>query len=157
MNVSYTYRTQDETVAWARAIGAHLRGGEVIELAGDLGSGKTTITHGLVEGTGSTDRATSPTFTVQREYHVPPKPGRRLRTIVHVDLYRLPDIGLMAHELADVIGDPTVCVVIEWADRAGHVLPAERLTVQLTATGEQERQVNVQYPDSLKYVLEDRQ
>lgn len=154
MNVSYIFHDPASTLAWARMVGARLRGGEIIELAGDIGSGKTTLTHGLAEGAGSLDRTASPTFTVQREYRVPAKPNRSLRTIIHVDLYRLSDIGLMAHELADSIGDPATCVVIEWAEQAGHVLPTERLTVQMIAVGEQDRRLSVQCPDTLNYLLE---
>lgn len=135
-------------------MGARLRGGEVIELVGDLGSGKTTFTRGLVEGAGSTDIVASPTFTLRKEYHVPPKPGKTLRIIAHIDLYRLHDAGLMAHELADSMEDPTTTVVIEWADVAAHVLPEGRLTLRLMATGEQTREIDAQCPDNLAYLLE---
>lgn len=154
MNISYVFQSQADAVAWAGAIGRRLRGGEIIELVGDLGSGKTTLTRGLVKGTGSTDRVASPTFTLRKEYHVPASSGRQLRTIVHVDLYRLPDAGLMAHELADAMGDPTVCIVIEWASLVADILPDERLKVQLTAIGEQARRIAVQCPSNLGYLLE---
>ncbi len=156
MNVqmSYTVRSEAETERWAHDVGSRLKGGEVIELVGDLGSGKTTLTRGVVRGTGSIDHVSSPTFTISKQYNVPEKPARALRNIVHADLYRLPDPGLMAHELADTIGDPTVTLVVEWAEAAAHVLPAERLIIHLSTESEYERRIEAQCPDSLSYLLE---
>lgn len=154
-HVSKTSKSPDETETIGRRLGARLRGGEVIELVSDLGGGKTTLTRGIVAGTGSQGRVASPTFTLTKQYDVPAKPDNNLRSILHADLYRLQDAGLMTHELQDVIGDPQTTLIIEWADVAAGVLPDDRLTITLAATTETEREIRIDYPPSLAYLVDE--
>lgn len=90
----------------------------------------------------------SPTFTLSKVYE-----ARELE-IHHFDFYRLGDAGLMTHELADIIGDPKVVLVVEWADVVQRVLPDERLTIHLSRTGDESRSLEFGVPDSLGYVME---
>jgi tRNA threonylcarbamoyladenosine biosynthesis protein TsaE len=96
-------------------LGKLLRGGEVIELISDLGGGKTTFVRGVAKGAGSKDRVSSPTFTVSKVYEA------SNFDIHHFDFYRLEEAGLLAHELADYIGDPKSVVIIEWGKIVEHV------------------------------------
>lgn len=130
------------------SIGARLRGGEVIELASDLGGGKTTFTRGLVRGAGSEDAVSSPTFTISKVYQ-----ARNLQ-IHHFDLYRLDEAGLMAHEISELQDDPNAVLVLEWAGVAKSILPKERIQIQFQATGETERTITIMYPQSLAYLIE---
>ena len=98
----------DDTLRLAKGIGANLKGGEIFELIGDLGSGKTTFVTGLVLGAGSKDAVSSPTFMVKKEYSTP-----NLK-IYHFDFYRLDSSDLIVHELADLSSQPNAVVVIEW-------------------------------------------
>jgi len=125
-----------------------LRGGEVIELVSDLGGGKTTLVHGLARGIGSNDHVSSPTFKISNEY------SSDNLTLHHFDFYRLNDPGVVAHELHDVMDDPKAVVVVEWSNIVQHVLPEDRLTINLKATGENARQITITYSDSLKYLVE---
>lgn len=120
------------------AIGRRLNGGEVIELVSDLGGGKTQLVRGLARGIGSRDAVQSPSFTISRIYK-----GKGLE-IHHFDFHRLDDPGLMKHELADVIGEKTIVVAVEWADRVSDVLPADRLIIRLAAIDENEREIDLQ-------------
>jgi tRNA threonylcarbamoyladenosine biosynthesis protein TsaE len=140
--------SSESTETLAERVGSNLRGGEVIELVSDLGGGKTTFTRGLVRGTGSLDRVASPTFTISREYKAPQF------TITHFDFYRLNQAGVVADELAEVIGDPAYVVVVEWGEIVHDVLPPDRLTVRLQLTGKDTRQITFEYPDKLAYLLE---
>jgi len=140
--------SSDQTEQLAAKLGANLRGGEVIELVGDLGGGKTTFTRGLVRGTGSNDKVGSPTFTLSREYAAPNF------TVAHFDFYRLNEAGIVADELAEVIRDPTYVVVVEWGDIVHDVLPENRLTLRLAQTGEDTRKLTFEYPPELAYILE---
>lgn len=137
-----------DTEALGAKIGANLRGGEVIELISDLGGGKTTLTRGLVRGAGSKDRVASPTFTISREYQAPNF------TIAHFDFYRLGEAGIVADELAELVGDPTYVVVVEWGDVAKDVLPADRLTIRLSQTANDERTIVCTCTPALEYVLQ---
>lgn len=125
-----------------------MRGGEVIELASDLGGGKTTFTRGLARGAGSQDRVASPTFTISREY-VAPK-----FTITHFDFYRLGEAGIVGDEFEEIIGDPAYVTVAEWSGVVQDVLPEQRLTVQITQMGDDKRELTFTWPKTLDYVME---
>lgn len=119
----------------------------MIELAADLGGGKTAFVKGLSQGAGSADQVTSPTFTLRNEYQA----GEL--TIYHFDFYRLSEPGIMADELAEMVGDPKAVVVVEWADVVEDVLPPERLTINLQITGEDSRELTFRYPEKLTYLI----
>lgn len=139
----------EQTEKLAETIGTRLRGGEVLELVSDLGGGKTTFTRGLVRGAGSLDRVASPTFTISREYTAPQF------TIAHFDFYRLGEAGIVADELQELIHDPAYVKVVEWGEIVHDVLPAERLTVQISQTGDDTREITFSCPESLEYLVKD--
>ena len=120
-------------------LGVLLRGGEIIELIGDVGAGKTTLTKGIGEGLGVTEDVQSPSFTISRVYE-----GRDALRLAHYDFYRLHDAGIMAHDLEEAIGDPETVTVIEWADIAQGVLPIERLTIHITSPTEAKRELQIE-------------
>ena len=75
--------TTDEMEMLGQQIGQRLRGGEIIELVGDVGAGKTTFTRGLAKGLAIHDNITSPSFTINCNYT-----GRDGLTLRHYDFYR---------------------------------------------------------------------
>lgn len=129
-------------------MGKALRGGEVIELVSDLGGGKTTFVRGLARGADSKDKVASPTFTISKVYQTDKF------EIHHFDFYRLHEAGIVADELSEVIGDPKVVVVIEWAEVVHHVLPDKRLTIKFSQTPEGDRQLDFAAAGGLEYLLE---
>jgi tRNA threonylcarbamoyladenosine biosynthesis protein TsaE len=138
-----------QTEQIAVSIGARLRGGESIELVSDLGGGKTTFTRGLARGAGSNDVVSSPTFTISKVYNAPDF------QIHHFDFYRLPNAGLASHEVEDLLGDSRVVLVVEWGGVVDHVLPEERITIDIKRTGDDSRELLITYPDELSYLMED--
>jgi tRNA threonylcarbamoyladenosine biosynthesis protein TsaE len=128
-------------------IGELLRGGEVIELKSDLGGGKTTFTRGLVAGTGSTDDVASPTFTISKVYLAPNF------AIHHFDFYRLNEPGIVAHELQEIIDEPTVVIVIEWGDIVADVLPTNHITIELSQLSYNDRQITINIPERFAYLI----
>lgn len=127
--------------------GRRLRGGEMIELIGDLGSGKTAFVRGLVRGMGSDDQVRSPSFTLSNQYRA----GKL--TLHHFDFYRLKEPGIMARELAEILEDPHAIVVVEWGGIAEAILPQDRLTVRIRPTGDTSRQFQFSCPNNLKYLV----
>ena len=123
---------------FGRTIGAALRGGEVLELIGDVGTGKTTRTKGLAEGLAISEPVQSPTFTISRVYAA--RDGLHLH---HYDFYRLGEAGIMAEDVNEVMHDPVAVTVIEWSGAVSDVLPADRLQISIHATDENERNVTV--------------
>lgn len=133
----------------AQRLGGLLRGGEVIELVGDVGAGKTTFTKGLALGLGIDDDVQSPTFTISRVYK-----GRDALTMTHYDFYRLSDAGILKDELAESISDKTNITVIEWAGLVEGVLPDGRLRIEIITTGENTRTLMFETKDeSIKQAL----
>ena len=124
--------------ALGRAIGQALTGSEVIELVGDVGAGKTTLTKGLAEGLVITEPIQSPTFTISRVYDA--RDGLRL---CHYDFYRLGEAGIMGDEISEMMQEDLTITVIEWAGAVNEVLPSDRLVITITATTETERQLEV--------------
>lgn len=125
-------------------IARRLKGGEIIELVGDIGAGKTTLTKGIAAGLGVTDDVQSPSFTISRTYET----DSNLQ-IVHYDFYRLSDPGILAAELQDAIGNSKVIVIVEWADVVKDVLPEEHITISIESPSEQSRDVYINPSDLL--------
>lgn len=117
-----------QTRAFGEKLGRLLKGGEVIELVGDVGAGKTSLTKGIALGLGIDEDVQSPTFTISRQYH-----ARDGLTLAHYDFYRITDAGIMADELHETVGDDKVIVVVEWSGVVQDVLPADRIKITITA------------------------
>ena len=109
------------------------RAGDTIALRGDLGAGKTSFARFLIEalqGQGARDgdgEIPSPTFALLQEYDTARMP------IAHFDLYRLRD----ASELEEIGFDDATSralVLVEWPERAGEALPADRIELALAET-----------------------
>ena len=118
----------DELVAFGDALGQAARDALpcVITLAGDLGTGKTTLTRAIGRGFGVLEPVTSPTFALVHEYHVASSDR-----LFHLDLYRITG----PHELANIGWEMLLAeralLVIEWPDRAGDLIPPGAFAVAL--------------------------
>ena len=127
-----TSTSPEETRSIGRALGAAARPGTLIALIGPLGAGKTVLAKGIAQGLGVTSVVHSPTFVLMNEHR-----GRL--PFYHLDAYRLndPEEALVAGLLDDrQAGGVTV---VEWADRLSDWLPDERLELELTPNGLEDR------------------
>ena len=131
----------EATAAAGRALGRCLQAGDIVGLHGDLGAGKTQFARGVSEGLAADPRfpVCSPTFTLINEH-----PGRL--TLYHIDLYRLTGIDEMLEiGLFDLLDSesPGVCLV-EWMERLGDELPAQRLDLAFQIVGDDRRELRVE-------------
>lgn len=150
MKKTFVIDSTEEMLAFGKQIGSRLQGGEVFELAGDVGTGKTSFVKGLALGMGIGEVVQSPSFTISRVYDAPK--GRLLR---HYDFYRLSEPGIMRDELAEALASKTDITAIEWDDTVSDLLPADRtLCLRLAYAGEMVRQVELTLPKSLLYIVE---
>jgi len=119
-------KSAEDTRALAFELSQLARAGDIIVLAGDLGTGKTVFAQGFARGLGVTETVTSPTFMLVRPY------DGRLR-LLHADVYRLDhlrevvDLGLV-----EQLDDQAAVALVEWGDLAEPVLPADFLEVRFT-------------------------
>ena len=114
-------------------LGARLAGGatagRVLHLRGDLGSGKTTLVRGLLRALGWSGRVKSPTYTLVEVYAV-----SRLN-LYHFDFYRFEDRAEWLNSgFRDYFNPDSVCIV-EWPERAGDLIKAPDLDIQLAFDG----------------------
>lgn len=117
-------KAAEDTKELASALASLAKPGDLILLAGDLGSGKTTFAQGFGAGLGVQEPIVSPTFTLVRTY-----PGRL--TLVHCDVYRLDHLQeVIDLGLSELLDDGGVAL-IEWGDMAAPTLPADFLEVRL--------------------------
>ncbi len=121
-----------------RRLGEQLEGGDVIGLAGELGSGKTCLVQGIARGLGVDPEipVTSPTFTLVGEY-----PGRVL--LRHADFYRVESYARLEDAGFDDLLDSDAVLVVEWPERFPEALPAERLDIRIALVSESERRLHV--------------
>ena len=131
-------KSEQETKDLATKIGSLLKGGEVFELAGDVGAGKTTFVKGLAKGLKIEDDIQSPSYTISRLYDA--RDGLQL---VHYDFYRLTEAGIMANEVAEMVRDEKTVTVIEWADIIEGILPENRFRIRLESPSENIRLIHL--------------
>jgi len=126
----------EETEALAADLAARLDRGDVVTVAGELGTGKTTFVRGACTALGVRERVTSPTYTIGHRYHAP---GGE---ISHLDLYRF--AGMSPAEWGDLepYFDDAIAFV-EWPEAGAGVVPEPRYRVHLRHAGEARRVVSI--------------
>lgn len=130
----------EETIAWGREFAKRVNAPALILLTGDLGSGKTTLTKGIVSGLGAAneDDVTSPTFTLVHVYGKQPQ-----AKVYHADLYRIEtfhDFETLGME--DMFATPSVAI-LEWSERFPLQSPWPQLRVRLEHLGGDARRITV--------------
>ncbi len=115
---------EQATARFAADIACALEPGDLVTLSGDLGAGKTTFARALIRYLAGDDavEVPSPSFTLLQTYALPRFP------LVHADLYRLSGAAELSELGFDDLPENAV-VLIEWADRAAGLLPADRLDI----------------------------
>ncbi|MEW6750392.1 MAG: tRNA (adenosine(37)-N6)-threonylcarbamoyltransferase complex ATPase subunit type 1 TsaE [Candidatus Latescibacterota bacterium] len=147
LGVNVVTRSPEET----RALGAELAGtlepGDVVALYGDLGSGKTCLAQGICAGLAVAGPVTSPTFILINEYRGVLR-GATI-PVYHLDLYRLRS----PEELENLGAEEYLCgqgvSLVEWAERAGDLLPSRRYEASLEYVDVSERRIHIRPPSPL--------
>ena len=130
-------KSADDTRELAAAMAGLARPGDVLLLAGELGTGKTVFAQGFGRGLGVEEQVTSPTFTLMRTYE-----GRL--TLVHADVYRLDHLQEVVDLALPELLDEGGVAVVEWGDVAAAVLAPDFLEVCLEqGAGDDDRLVTL--------------
>src|SRR3989338_6974105 len=144
-------RSLTETAVFASEVLANLvkkdrqnKSATVVDLTGDLGSGKTTFTQAAARALGIRAPVQSPTFVIMKTYAIPKKwqgspltfgkgdpwvwPWRRL---VHIDCYRLDKADDLFHlDWNELVTDPENLILVEWPERVGDLLSSPTLKIK---------------------------
>lgn len=139
MSISLITRSPEETQQLGRKVGKLLKKGDIVALAGELGSGKTCLAKALLEGLNvlETYKGSSPSFVLINEYK-----GRV--PVYHFDIYRLSnvkeiiDLGYEEYFYGEGV------TVIEWADKIEELLPEDCIRIYLKILGEKEREIKIE-------------
>ena len=127
----------EETVVWGRAFAKSLQAPVLVLLSGELGSGKTTLTKGIVAGLNAAeeDEVTSPTFTLLHEYGAGGK-------VFHGDLYRVESFhDFETLGLEDIFAKPAI-VILEWSEKFPLKTEWPQIRVRLEHLGGDARRIS---------------
>jgi len=136
--MEFITNSSEETIAKGREIAEKLRAPVLLLLSGDLGSGKTTLTKGIVSGLGAAkeEEVTSPTFTLVHVFNNPCK-------VYHVDLYRVENFqGLESLGLEDALSEQAI-IIIEWSERFSFRSDWPRVEIHLEHVGGDSRRIAI--------------
>ena len=128
--------SSEETTSWGREFAKRLAAPVIVLLTGDLGSGKTTLTKGIVAGLGvaGEDEVTSPTFTLVHVY------GKAAK-VFHADLYRIESFhDFETLGLEDVFANPAI-VILEWSERFPLQTPWPQVRIRMEHGGGDARRI----------------
>jgi tRNA threonylcarbamoyladenosine biosynthesis protein TsaE len=129
----------EATIAWGRKLAERLNAPVLVMLAGELGSGKTTLTKGIVAGlaAGTEEEVTSPTFTLVHEYGS----GKR---VFHGDLHRVESFhDFETLGLEDVFAEPAI-LILEWSEKFPLKAPWPQFRVRLEHMGGDTRRITLE-------------
>jgi tRNA threonylcarbamoyladenosine biosynthesis protein TsaE len=132
-------RSAEETTRWGKEFAKRLAPPILLLLSGDLGTGKTTLTKGIVAGLGaaSEDEVTSPTFTLVHVY------GTDASKVYHGDLYRVDSChDFETLGLEDVFAEPAI-LILEWSEKFPLESPWPQIRVRLEHLGGDARRISV--------------
>ncbi len=139
MDFTTILNSPDETIEFGRRLGSQLKGGEVVAICGQLGSGKTHLIKGIAAGAGAKDskHVNSPTFVIVNEYT-----GRL--DIYHIDAYRLDSVSEFEMLGFDDFCYPQSVVLIEWADKVESVLQTlDYIRIELEHASKTKRTIHI--------------
>lgn len=153
MRKEFVTTSAKQTQKLGELLAQELKGGAVICLTGELGSGKTTFTQGLLKGLKVAGPYTSPTFLVIKNYKKEfpisksqfPKKSKKLKSeiqnIYHIDTYRVTAKDILNLGWEEITADKNNIVIVEWADRIKKIIPKNCLWIKFKWIGEKERRI----------------
>ena len=131
--------SEKETIELGKKIAYSLKKGMIIVLTGDLGSGKTKLTEGILTYFGLQEEISSPTFTIVNEYNA------KEFKIFHFDVYRLSDVDEFFAIGGEEYFEKGVSIV-EWGEMIEEILPQDyiKITFSRDLENENTREINIE-------------
>ena len=123
--------SEEETKLIGRKFAKDLKKGDVIVLTGDLGSGKTKFTEGVLQFFGLENEISSPTLNIVNEY------VNRDVNVYHFDVYRLEDEDEFYAIGGEEYFEKGICL-IEWGEMIESALPNKYIQISFSRNLEDE-------------------
>lgn len=118
----FVSHSEEDTINFASNFASKLNNHSIIVLSGDLGSGKTKFTEGILKYFGLEDEISSPTFTIVNEYDA------NNQKIYHFDLYRLSDVDEFYAIGGEEYLQNGICI-FEWGEMIENILPSNYIKI----------------------------
>ncbi|MDP1845347.1 MAG: tRNA (adenosine(37)-N6)-threonylcarbamoyltransferase complex ATPase subunit type 1 TsaE [Candidatus Moranbacteria bacterium] len=165
-----TFITGDskQTRKLGELLAGELRGSEIICLMGELGSGKTTFSQGVLKGLGAKGPYTSPSFLVMKHYkkefsifnfqfsnnsqiskskkqkkYKIPDTKYKILNIYHIDAYRVGSKDVLDLGWEEIVTGESNVVIVEWAERIRRIIPKNAIWIKFRHKGGKEREIMI--------------
>jgi len=135
-----TIKSADDTRALGVKLALTFKGGEIICLRGDLGTGKTTFAQGILRALGVEGPYTSPTFIVIKQYKIKNNKSR-IRNVYHLDTYRVEVEDVLELSWEEMVADEDNVIIIEWPNKMKELIPPDALWIDFEWLDENERKI----------------
>lgn len=126
---NFVSHSENDTIKFADEFASKLDAHSIIVLSGDLGSGKTKFTEGILKHFGLEDEVSSPTFTIVNEY------DSKDFKIFHFDLYRLADVDEFYAMGGEEYLQNGLCI-FEWGEMIEEILQTHYIKITFSRDGE---------------------
>jgi len=156
MKKTFITDNSEQTRKLGERLASELRGGKIICLTGELGSGKTTFSQGVLRGLGAKEPYTSPTFVVMKQYKLKAQNLKRKATVkssklsenkiekvFHLDCYRVNAEDIMNLGWEEIISSKNNIVIVEWAERIEQIVPKKAMWIKFGHKGKNEREIMI--------------
>lgn len=133
---NFVSKNENNTIEFAYNLAKYLKKGNIIVLSGDLGSGKTKFTQGILKYFGLENEISSPTFTIVNEYNT------NSTNIYHFDVYRLSDSDEFYAIGGEEYFNNGICI-IEWGEIIEDILPDDYIKISFSKDNNNENYRNL--------------
>ena len=134
-------KEEKETINFARDFTKTLKGGNIIGLKGDLGSGKTVFSKGIARALGIKENINSPTFVLMKVYDTQ---NKKIKKFIHIDAYRIKNISdLETIGALEYINDKNNLTVIEWIQNIEKDFSKHFINIEIKYIDKNQREIIV--------------
>jgi len=135
--MKYISKSEKDTIELGKIIASKLYKGLIILLTGDLGTGKTKFTEGVLTYFNKQNEISSPTFMLVNEYNTPNL------NIYHFDVYRLNDSDEFISIGGEEYFEKGACI-IEWGEEIIDIIPKDYVHIIFSKDDENSNRRNIE-------------
>ena len=137
--------SEKETFDFAKNFAKQLKGGEIIELYGNLGAGKTIFTKGLAFEVGIREVVNSPTFVIMKIYKIKKK-YYKIKNLVHIDAYRInSDEDVVDIGIKEYFNRDDTIIIIEWAENIKKIILQKSIKIKIKIIDKNIRKIKINF------------